>query len=255
MAKRASTPKESLPPDYLAKREPTDAEKALIAVNEALHINASDGSVTLSNGIVIGTKKVPVMIIQRVVSVLPEPTVPMIFIEDADREEPNYNDPDYLQALDRCYSQRIEAVQRIYTAFGTFVISVPKDAGLYRPEDDHWIEDLRANGLEPNVETMQSRYVEWLHLHACVEQADLTAISYAASSKTGVLEKEVLDAVNYFRNNAEWRADRGLSPRGPAGDGDPLLEGPAVDGAGPGGAGGGPLRGVPVAEVAETPAG
>ena len=190
---------------------PSQIEKAMAAIkgiSEAMSAAAPD-RIELSNGIVLGTKRMPPGIIRRLMQALPEPTVPVVPIAEKDgREEENPNDPDYLRALEACYNARIEASMMATITFATYLVSVPE--GMQRPEDDEWVEEMQRVGIEPKVETPLGRYIEWLQLYALAGSDDWTRTGMAAAVRAGVLEQDVLDAVNYFRDNAGWRAARGL---------------------------------------------
>lgn len=187
---------------------PNPELRARAAMNAMLQEREATGEVTLSNGIVIGAKRVPTTIMRRLMAKLPEPKVPMVMITDNGREEPNHTDPQYLEELEACYNARIQAASDVYLGLGTFVVSVPDDR--YPVDDERWILNLSRLGVEPNLETPESRYLEWLTLYALEDSNDYMKLIVAASMKTGIIEQEVADATAYFRDNPRWRANRNL---------------------------------------------
>lgn len=177
------------------------AENAAIdaLLRSAVRAARAPEQVTLSNGIMLRLKPVPPGVLRRVVQAVKAPDVPVVFVESRGREEENPNDPGYLAALEECRRARLLADQKARFALGTEVIDVPDS--MFGPEDDRWIEQLRAVGIEPRVDTPTTRYAEWLELYAVSRAFDVTTLVAACYATSAIFEPEVLDALNSFRSD------------------------------------------------------
>lgn len=190
---------------------------AAMVINAA-KAKAFSGEVTLSNGIVLRAKSVPPALIRRVVRAVPEPEIPVVWIEAKQREEPNPNDPAYLAAIAKMHEARLLADQKVRLGLGTEVVSVPE--GMFRPEDDGWILQLRAVGVEPKLDDPTVRYVEWCELYAMTEYADVANVSTCCYRKGGIFEPEVMAAIASFWGPQTRGADNGVAAPSPVVDGD-----------------------------------
>ena len=159
---------------------------------------AATETIVLSNGIVLRPRRVPPGAIHRAMRAIPDPPVPTIWIEDKERHEENPADPDYLDEVNRMHLARLAAYQRLLLTLGTTVESVPD--GVYGPKDDGWVDGLRAAGVEPNVDNAMARHADWLELYALADPADVMAVHVACMAATAVFDREVLDAIQFFRN-------------------------------------------------------
>lgn len=201
--------------------------------------------VTLSNGIVLQGVSVPRVIMARMVSrfPLPKPPEQTVVINGQEHQEENPDDPEYLEALDRAHSKRIELANDVFLTMGTKLISVPED--MLRPDDDKWLEPLimlEAIGRDEPAGWVESeRYLHWLKMYALQERDDASLAWGAALAATGTLETEVIEAVEYFRTKQERTAAQIASrlEGSEAGDGDQSEPAPDGAGAGDGGEGGG----------------
>lgn len=205
----------------------------------------------LDNGIVLGVKPVPQTILRRVAGAIPEPTVPIITLEDGTQQEwPG--DPDYILAQEECYTKRLEAaVEKLYV-LGSFVESVPE--GMYGPLDDRWIDEFESIGITIDAPNGLKRYSEWLQTYALTTAADQSALYMHCVAACGVLDWEVRKAVEFFlRRKIRPTADEGAAVAGDR-DGDNVLEGDPGTGLGAGGEGSGESPPVDLDGVVEPPA-
>lgn len=182
--------------------EPDDAARLL---SEAAEVVAAveDGEekdrVTLSNGIVLKLRPVPPLAIREIAVRFAPPPVPVVWIADKERDEPNPNDPDYLAAMTRYLQDQTYRVADVSMALGTAVESVPEF--MERPESDGWIEPLEAVGLVIDRDNRHKRYLAWLRLYAVTSNADLTRVMRGVTMLAGVTEEEVQRAVRAFRGS------------------------------------------------------
>jgi hypothetical protein len=92
--------------------------------------------VTLADGTVIRVLPVSPALIDEVTSSVKTPQPPMWFNKDADRDEPNYDHPEYKQALEDAESERLAASVDALVMFGIELVD-----GL--PEGDEWLKKLK----------------------------------------------------------------------------------------------------------------
>ncbi len=184
--------------------------------------------ITLDNGVVLKLKPVPPFAAQHAVANLEEPKPPIVDVgKGKDREEENPNDPGYLEKMEAYSREVIETTVNAMLVTGTEIISVPD--GVQSPEDDDWLNRIQYLGIEVDGENKWARYVAWLR-YCALSGPSLTRIMAELRKSIGLNEEEVDIAVKTFRNRAERRADKRVSPEAP-GDGDNVPEGAARGGA------------------------
>lgn len=172
----------------------------------------------LANGIVLELIAFPHEIMRRALRVIERPKPPTFEVNGV--KEDNPADPDYLQAIDEYDERRMACVVEVLRARGTRVKSVPE--GMQRPEDDGWVEDARIFGIEPDLSSPTRRYLEWLDLYAIDRTYDGVNLQASLLMKYGILESEVAEAIESFRDRAQRRAFDFLSTPPTSTNGDPL---------------------------------
>lgn len=170
-------------------------------LNEMLKKAKEEARVTLTNGIVIQTKPISQDAIRRVIGKAEKPKVPIVRIESRDREEENPNDPDYLEALNKYYSDVLQRVYKTMMMLGTECYKVP--AEYYKPEDKEWIEYLEAADVPIEFTNQFERYHEWLTLYACTAQYDYNHLTSVLIRRVGIMEQEVIDAITFFQHYSD----------------------------------------------------
>jgi len=113
------------------------AEKAV--VDEAKRIARGQGDseiVTLSTGVVVRLKPVSSSLVEEMKAAIKMPPVPVVWIEEKEREEENPNDPRYVEAVEEVQRRRAEAIFDALCIFGVELVD-----GL--PEDAGWLKKLR----------------------------------------------------------------------------------------------------------------
>lgn len=181
----------------------------------------------LSNGVVIRFRPVPIMALRRAVMGITEPEIPQVWNEEDQRFYENPDSPDYLEALERCYNARILADQKMRLTLGVELVSVPE--GMEGPDGTGWILDCQSAGIEPNLSTERTRFVEWLELYALSDQTDLARVFAQAIAVSGISEMEVVKAIAYFRDKAVRLTDNVATVETPTIDGNRV----STNGAGP----------------------
>lgn len=96
------------------------------------------GTFTLSTGVEARVVPVSQSIIQDAMAMLKEPEVPLVYIKEKEREEPNPAHPDYLKAMEQYRREQFRVTFDTFALFGVELV-----AGV--PEDDGWLKKLRLH--------------------------------------------------------------------------------------------------------------
>jgi hypothetical protein len=91
---------------------------------------------TLTTGVRVRLHAVSSSLVEDMRMAIPEPPVPVVWIEAKEREEENPNDPRYLEAIAQMQRERATAVLDGLIMFGVELMD-----GL--PEDDSWLKKLK----------------------------------------------------------------------------------------------------------------
>ena len=159
--------------------------------------NGSQKAITLSSGVVLRAKRVPILILSEVLKTFKRPEVPIVFIEDLGREEPNPADPEYINAVEDWNNERNLAMVDLFFVAGTEIVEIPRN--VTKVEDDSWTETLEAIGITP-PKNKKLRYLLWLKNVAAIENADVEKIMEAVGRESGASEHDVTEALNEFRD-------------------------------------------------------
>lgn len=157
--------------------------------------------VTLSNGVVLGTKPVPYKLIIKLNKKFKNPPVPVIYDEEKGREITNYGDPQYEADCAAVQEEKGMAMLELLTGLGTYFISAP--AGVYAPDDKEWEEDVNPflDENEKIPEFGKARYVAWLQYYAMLEATDISKVAQKIQRKMGVTEEGAQEAIARFQRN------------------------------------------------------
>jgi len=166
---------------------------------------------TLTNGIVLGIKPVPPLLMHAVSQEFTPPDPPKVMMEEKGREEPNPNDPQYLKDLQKLEDQQSQALNDLILAVGTHAISVPE--GYSMPEDKDWIDAISFAGevtgkpIEIHTDNKVKRYLCWLRYYALETASDIALATSLPMQLGGIREGEVEEVVESFRRLPERRSD------------------------------------------------
>jgi len=184
-------------------------------------------ALTLDNGIVLRLKPVPPMLVREAAKNIPDPPVPKVYIEAKGREESNPMDPAYLAAVQEANVRRGEAGQILALLMGTELESVP--AGMYGPDDDGWVEEIRAvndvAGITVEISDepgSKRRYLDWLRLYAVSSETELFLLGRLVTIGVALTEQEVQAAAESFRRLLARGANLDAAGAIAADDGDPV---------------------------------
>lgn len=159
---------------------------------------------TLSNGIILRIKSVPPFLVQAVQNEFRTPTPPKVMIEEKGREEENPNDPAYLRLLEELDEQQSLAINDLFLAAGTEVISVPD--GYFMPEEDDWIsvvefaQNITGKDIHIERDNQVKRYLNWLRFYALETGGDIALATRLPMELAGIREGEVDEVMESFRS-------------------------------------------------------
>lgn len=172
-----------------------DNGAAAVAVAKEKATHQTVREIVMANGVRVVVTPVAATLIDEVTSRVKRPRPPLVHMEDKGRDEPNFSDPDYLDALEQSNRDRSNAGMDALILFG---VDLPD--GL--PEDDKWVSklklmekmgklDLAAFDLDDEIERefLYKRYV----------LADKELID-AISAVSGLSEEEIKEAEESFRS-------------------------------------------------------
>lgn len=129
-----------------------------------------------------------------------EPKVPVVWIEEKSREEPNPNHPDYIAAMREWALSTSIATVDTYIAVGTTLVEKPDY--IDPPESDDWIDRLEAGGIVVDRSKKYFRYLSWVKLYAVADDDDLSDLIRAAQRYNGLtLEDDVEEAMEGFKSD------------------------------------------------------
>jgi len=207
------------------------SEVAVEAAARAIESTKEDelNEITLSNGIKLSSKPIPPLLLTRAGAEVPRPQVPTAYLEDKGREEPNPDDPDYIQALQKYQMDLGEAATNVSLVVGTKIEHVPEE--LSHPDDEDWVQDLEAAGLQLKIDTEPARKLAWLRYYALSTVRDYNKTLNFIGRRAGLKEEDVAKAAESFPSGE----GRGTDPDLPVEEG--RLDGDSVS---PNGSGGRP---------------
>lgn len=149
------------------------------------------GEVTLSTGVVVRGRPVPDEVLARVFKRARdnEPKVPMWTDPAKGREEPNPNDPDYLEAKRRAATDLAMFSANALIMYGVEVVSIPD--GFAGPDSPEWRDELALSGMASGAGAV-GRLFDWLTIKAAPHERNL--LLRIAGRATGTLEVDVDEA-------------------------------------------------------------
>lgn len=168
------------------------------AVDIAKRQQDGDGVVTFSTGVRVRLHPVPPGTVQEARAAIKLPKVPTWTNPDKNREEPNPNDPDYLDAVTAAHAQMRQAVEEVALMFGIELVDGVPDGGDWE-RNLRWLEkrgriNLAGYDLSDPVdrEFLYKKHCvlgndDWVHIHRLL----------------GISREEVDDAASNFRGDGE----------------------------------------------------
>lgn len=163
-----------------------------------------------SKGVKFKVKEVPQVAYMDLRNSLPEPSPPVFYNDEYDREEPNENDPRYLAAHSNWEVQMSTAVMDISLMLGCEVTDIPEN--IVDPDSEEFQEKLyillKSFGWDKHEirdVTKTERKLFWIKYEACSatlrkEDSDLTKLFNAIGRMSGVPEEDVETTIEKFRD-------------------------------------------------------
>lgn len=176
----------------------TDIDKLAVEVTGVVQQESADNIITLSTGVVLRIKPVSSMIFTELSKRHPQPKVPMWFNKENDRNEPNPNNPDYVEDMRNWQMNVGIGVVDIMIIMGTQFVSVTGDAP--RLDDEEWIDNLVFTGMNIDRDNRRARYLAYIKYVAAVSDEDMEKLMQRVSGQSGVSEADVDSAVSQFRD-------------------------------------------------------
>lgn len=211
----------------MAEKEPTNIEKTARAAASKVAdgqrggaADPDDNSIEFKNGLIMGVHEVPPLILRQPLQHLPEPQPPMIPLPDKGKgiEEPNPNDPEYIDAHAEWEVAIGLSVMDTLLLLGTTEPTADGEPrpliehcpdGLLMPENDGWVNWLKSAGVEVDNSTPNTRYLCWLRYYAVSNAQDLARLTTAIAGKSGVTEADVALATTAFQGDKTRGSDSG----------------------------------------------
>lgn len=177
-------------------------DKKSPALEVAKEQDEQDGSTVLSTGVRARMIPVAASLISEVASRVKDPEVPMCYIEEKDREEPNPDDPEYLRKVAEATAKRGTVSLETMVMFGVELID-----GV--PKDDDWLNRLRFLEKHGNLDLseydlddpMEREFVYKLYI--AVGSNDIIEIA----KMSGISPEEVERAAESFQGSEARAAD------------------------------------------------
>lgn len=145
--------------------------------------------ITMSTGVILKVKRVPLGVIMRVSGRFTRPKPPTYYNEVTKQEIENPDHPDYKAALGEYNVQSANAVQSALVLFGIEVVHVPK--GIPKVKDNEWVSMLELTDLTVLPDDKHWRKLNWVLSVAAVTDKDYLLIQEEVGSRSGVSEEKV----------------------------------------------------------------
>ena len=180
----------------------TEKDKKSPALKVAKEQEEQDGITVLSTGVRARLVPVAASLISEVASRVKDPEVPICYIPEKERDEPNPFDPEYLRMLDEATAKRGTVSLETMVMFGVELID-----GV--PEDDAWLKRLRFLEKHGNLDLdeydlddpMEREFVYKLYI--AVGSNDIVAIA----RMSGISPEEIEQAAESFQSPEARDAD------------------------------------------------
>jgi hypothetical protein len=124
------------------------------------------------------------------------PQPPTVYIESLDRDEINFDDPEYAKRLERWDTLGTKRILDALILLGTEILFVPK--GMEKPEDNMWIGLQEVLGFKINRRNEAVRYLAWVKAVAMKNVNDLKVMTEQVGRRAGVSEADVQLAQKSF---------------------------------------------------------
>lgn len=124
------------------------------------------------------------------------PEAPIVYLESFGREEVNYDDPDYIENVERWEVISSGRMADALILKGTSIEFLPED--MPGPSDNEWIEELEVLGFRLNRHSVPARYLAWVKHVAMQDEDDWKEVMAQVGRLAGVNEADVRRAQDSF---------------------------------------------------------
>jgi hypothetical protein len=176
--------------------DPTYNDKiqaALVEVEKLESEPKQTDRVTLSSGVILKFKKIPLLRINAIVDAFPYPPIPKYFNPEKGREEENPMSKVYLDMKTEIDVQRSLAIIDAVVATGTELEFKPDS--MVAVESDDWIDELEVSHIPVRKESKYARYLAWVKFVAIRDMDDLGLIAREFGITLGISESRIAAAV------------------------------------------------------------
>jgi hypothetical protein len=186
----------------MAKRNTRKNADIAVQVAKGMRGNISHDPVRLSSGYWAIVSPVSAPLIDEAASRVVGPDIPMVYIEEKDRSEPNPNDPVYLEQLDRIEVDRSLASIDVIIMMGVEIIN-EDGTEFVLDKEEKWFRKLelmaKMNLMDLDVYDMDDPDVAdfVFKKYIAVATADIAMLT----SISGLNAEEIDQAVKTFRSD------------------------------------------------------
>lgn len=180
------------------------SEKVVDAVEEIEEEERIDNVITLSSGVKIKIKAINKFFIYQATERFKPPKPPIVHDKKKGRDEPNPNDPDYLEEMQMYLAEVSQVANDVALLRGVEISEIPK--GIDGPESKSWKEEMEILGLP--TDKKKYRWLSWLKAVAIPNDEEMNIVLEAIGRLTGVTEANVAQAFESFRRLAGGQEDR-----------------------------------------------
>jgi hypothetical protein len=201
-----------VPEKPLTAEEEKEIGAALDSASESMKQLPDDFTYVTSSGAVIEAIMPPGNMMHRVLSQFPDPEPPMVEIKSGGKKwmEANVNDPVYITKRRRRMVLLGEAMMKLNMFKGMRIVQLPKGVPPYE-EDDTWVEEYEAIGIEAPAESeMSARYIEWLRYRILPSSVDMDELRKASNRLQGIKEEDIEADMAQFLNPGGRDPDQGV---------------------------------------------
>lgn len=199
--------------DMFARMPRTDLANAeldtMVAIEENHHEKTKDNIFITQRGVKLHLQKVNAFLIAEAVGKVKFPDVPVVHIEEDDRDEENPNDPVYIAKLQDANVLRNSTSYNVSIAMGTYCERGWVPDGIDYVDGTKWPELMEYAGVDVPDKRL-ARYVAWVKYYVLVDHDELNELVTAILTYGGILqEKEVQEAIETFPDTTERSSDNG----------------------------------------------
>lgn len=181
------------------------SDEVMQAVETVLTVQETkeEGTITLSNGVVVRPKRMPTAMLQRLWIQFPSPKPPIKEFESAGGRkwrEPNPQDPLYLAEVEERSAKLSDSFAKLVFLKAMEIVSLPEGMANFE-EDDEWMEELELLGIELPTSTL-ARRMEWIRYRIVPTTEDYELVYNSATALAGVSEEDIEAAQDRFPDNS-----------------------------------------------------